>query len=108
MITTNFNSTKLFYDMWVKHHGMLQFIISDKETCVLEGGMKLLFSTMFHPQIDGQMERVNGVLNQYFRNYVNANKKDLGKHLDMVEFYYNSTMHSTTKVSLLNECWEKN
>lgn len=38
MITTNFNSTKLFYDMRVKHHGMLQFVISDKETCVLEGG----------------------------------------------------------------------
>jgi hypothetical protein len=54
------------------------------------------------------MERVNEVLNQYFRNYVNTNKKDLGKHLDMVEFYYNSTMHSTTKMSSLNDCWEKN
>jgi hypothetical protein len=45
---------------------------------------------MFHPQIDGQMERVNGVLNQYLKNYVNVDKKDLGKHLDMVELYYNS------------------
>ncbi len=34
------------------------------------------------------MERVNGVLNQYLKNYVNAKKIDLGKHLDMVEFYY--------------------
>ncbi len=38
MIATTFNSTKLFDDMWVRHHGMLQFIINDKETFVLEGG----------------------------------------------------------------------
>jgi hypothetical protein len=28
----------MFYDMWVRHHGMLQFIISDKETFVSKGG----------------------------------------------------------------------
>jgi hypothetical protein len=25
-----FDSTKLFFDMWVKHHGMPQFIVSDR------------------------------------------------------------------------------
>jgi hypothetical protein len=69
--------------------------------------MKLSFSTTFHPQIDGQIKRVNGVLNQYFTNYMIINKKYLAKHLDMVEFYYNSTMHSMTKMSLLNQRWEK-
>jgi hypothetical protein len=32
--------------------------------------MKLLFNTTFHPQMDGQIERVNGVLNQYLKNYM--------------------------------------
>jgi hypothetical protein len=61
---------------------------------------------MFHPQIDGQMERVNGVLNQYLKNYVNANLKkwQTCRHGGVL---YNSTMHSTTKMSSLNECWEK-
>ncbi len=62
-------------------------------------GTKLSFSTTFQPQFDGQTERVNGVLNQYFKNYVDANQKYWGKHLGLVKFYYNSTMHLVTKMS---------
>jgi hypothetical protein len=40
-----------------------------------------------------------GVLNQYFRNYVNADQRDLGEHLGMAEFCYKSIMHSTMKMS---------
>jgi hypothetical protein len=54
---------KLFFDMWIRHLGMPQFIISDRDTLVLEGGDEIvIFSIVFHPQIDGQIERVNGVL----------------------------------------------
>ncbi len=40
-----------------------------------------------------------GVFNQYFKNYVNADQKDWDEHLGLIEFSYNSTMHSTTKMS---------
>jgi hypothetical protein len=30
----------------------------------------------FHSQIDGHTSRLNGVLNQYFKNYVGVDKKD--------------------------------
>ncbi len=30
-IITNFDSAKLFFDMWVKHDRMLQFIVSDED-----------------------------------------------------------------------------
>ncbi len=30
-IATTFDSTKLFFDMWIRHHVMLQFIISDRD-----------------------------------------------------------------------------
>jgi hypothetical protein len=46
-----------------------------------------------------KQKKVNGVLNQYLKNYVNANTRDWGEHLDLVEFCYNSIMHSTTKMS---------
>jgi hypothetical protein len=41
----------------------------------------------------------NGVLNQYFRNYVNNDPRNWGEHLCLVEFYYNSKTHSSTKMS---------
>ncbi len=90
--TTTFDSTKLFFDMWVRHHGVLQFIISDRDakftTIFLKHlfwkvGNKLFFSTIFHPQTDGQTKRVNGVLNQYFWKYVNSYQRDWGKHLSL-------------------------
>jgi hypothetical protein len=39
-------------------------------------GMKLLFNMTFHPQTDGEIDRVNGVLNQYFKNYVGTDQND--------------------------------
>jgi hypothetical protein len=88
---------------------MPQFIVSDRDTKFMMGfrkhlfwkmETKLSFSTTFHPQIDGQTKKINGVLNQYLKNYVNANKKVLGEHLSLVEFCYNSTMHSAIKLFL--------
>ncbi len=72
-IATTFDSAKLFFNMWVRHHGLPQFIISDRDVKFTTGflkhlfqkvTMKLLFNMAFHPQINGQIERVNGVLSQ--------------------------------------------
>jgi hypothetical protein len=52
----------------------------------------------FHPQTNGKTERVNGVLNQYLKNYVNIDQRDWGEHLGLVKFCYNSTMHLVTKM----------
>jgi hypothetical protein len=53
----------------------------------------------FHPQIDGQIKKVNWVLNQNLKYYVGADPKDWGEHLSLVEFCYNSTMYLATKMS---------
>ncbi len=62
-------------------------------------GTKLKFSTAFHLQIDGQIEKMNGILNQHFHNYIIGDHKNWGDRLGLVEFCYNSTKHSTTKMS---------
>jgi hypothetical protein len=107
-IATTFDLAKLFFNMWVRHHGMPQFIVSDGNAKFMarfwkhlfwKVGTKLLFGTTFHPQTNGQIKRVNEVLNQYSRNYVGVNKKDWGEHLGLAKFYYNSTTHSTMKMS---------
>jgi hypothetical protein len=40
--------------------------------------IKLKFNTSFHLQTNGQIERLNGILNQYIQNYVGANHKGWG------------------------------
>jgi hypothetical protein len=70
MITTTFDSTKMFFNMWVMHHKMPQFINKDAKFTMefwkhlfQKVGTKLSFSMVFHPQNDGQIEIVNMVLN---------------------------------------------
>ncbi len=48
------------------------------------------------PQTDGQTERVNLVIQQFLRNYVAANQQDWVDHLELAEFCYNNSKHSTT------------
>ena len=56
-------------------------------------------STAFRPQTNGQMERVNLVLQEYLRNYVNADQTDWADYISMAEFSYNNTKHSGTGFS---------
>ncbi|KAM2621540.1 hypothetical protein TB2_026279 [Malus domestica] len=57
---------------------------------------KLDFSTAFHPQIDGQTERVNALLETYLRHYVSANQRDWAKLLDVAQFSYNLQRSEST------------
>jgi hypothetical protein len=112
MFATTFELVKLFFDMWVKHHKMPQFIVSDRDAKFMKGFWKkifqnLSFSVTFHPQIKDQTKKVNGVLNQYLKNYVGVDQKDWSEHLGLVEFCYNSITHSMTKIYLFELTLEK-
>jgi len=56
-------------------------------------------STAYHPQTDGQTERVNQILEQYLRCYVDYNLIDWAKLLSTGEFAYNNLAHEGTKES---------
>src|SRR4030095_14699902 len=56
-------------------------------------------STAFHPQSDGQTERVNQVLEQYLRIYCNYQQDDWTTLLPLAEFTYNNAQHNSTKSS---------
>ncbi len=59
-------------------------------------GSKLKMSTSFRPQMDGQTERVNSMIQQFLRNYVAADQQDWVDHLELVKFCYNNLEHSAT------------
>jgi hypothetical protein len=61
-------------------------------------GTKVLFSTTCHPQIDGQTEVVNRTLSTMLRAVLKKNIKLWEECLPHVEFAYNRSMHSTTKM----------
>ena len=62
-------------------------------------GIKYKMSTAYHPQTDGQTERINGVIEQYLRNYVNYQQGDWVTLLPMAQFAYNNGENATTGMS---------
>ena len=59
-------------------------------------GTKLLFSTAYHPQTDGQTERANRTLKEMLRSYVGAAGADWDKRVPLLEFAYNNSIHPST------------
>jgi len=62
-------------------------------------GIESKLSTAFHPQTNGQTERVNQELEQYLRMFIDYRQEQWPDWLGMAEFAYNNKMHSSTKVS---------
>ncbi|KAF8747627.1 hypothetical protein RHS01_11313 [Rhizoctonia solani] len=54
------------------------------------------FSSAYHPQSDGQTERVNPTVEHFLRAYSGINQRDWVKWLPMAEFAYNNAVHSAT------------
>ena len=57
---------------------------------------KLLMA--FHPQTDGQTERVNQELEQYLRMFIDHRQEQQLNWLGTAEFAYNNKAHSSTKM----------
>src|SRR5260221_12825226 len=61
--------------------------------------MKLHFTSGYHPEGDGQTERINQVLEQYLHTYMNYQQDNWAPLLPLVEFTYNNAASATTGVS---------
>jgi len=100
---------KLFRDQVWKLHGLPESIISDREVQFAAGMMKELNNllgiqtklwTAYHPQMDGQTERINQELEQYLRVFIDHRQEQWPDWLGTVEFAYNNKIHVATKNSL--------
>ncbi|RVW43718.1 Transposon Tf2-11 polyprotein [Vitis vinifera] len=101
-------TTRLFLKHVVKYWGLPKYIINDRDPRFIGKfwtelfklmGLELHFSTSFHPQTDGQTERLNDLLKLYLRHFVSANQKDWAQLLDIAQFSYNLQMSEATNKS---------
>ena len=60
---------------------------------------RLNFSLAYHPQTDGQTERVNQILEDMLRACALQNSKSWDKHLPYVEFSYNNSYQASLKMA---------
>jgi len=87
-------------EIW-KNHGLPTDIVSDRDSRftseVWREFLKILdirprMSTAFHPQTDGQMERLNQTIEAYLRDFVGHEQDDWVRLLPMAEFAYNNSV----------------
>src|SRR5271170_1041850 len=108
MVTTisAVSSARLYVNHVWKHHGLPQKVLSDRGPQFVAEfrqelyqllGIKLAATTAYHPQGDGQTERVNQELEQYLRVFINQRQDNWDELLTFAEFQYNNHIHSSTR-----------
>ncbi|KAJ1590639.1 hypothetical protein NDA11_001400 [Ustilago hordei] len=104
----------LLYGHMVRLFGYPDHMVSDRGRQFISGawkafaeqmGVKHSLSTAYHPQTDGQTERVNQVIEQYLRMYCNYEQNDWANLLDTAAFVYNNTVHNSIGVSPFFACY---
>ncbi len=99
---------RLFVKHVAKHHGLPERIVSDRgpqfiskfwKDLTAYWKVKAQLSTAFHPETDGQTERMNAILEQHLRAYVSYLQDDWIEWLPLAEFAANSWPSETTNVS---------
>ena len=101
----------LFCREILRLHGVPKTIVSDRDvnflsyfwkTICAKLGIKVLFSTAYHPQTDGQTEVTNRTLSA--RVLMKKNIKEWEECLPITKFAYNHERHSTTGKRPLRGC----
>jgi hypothetical protein len=97
---------RLFRDHVWRHHGLPEEVISDRGPQFASNftkdlnrllGIKTKLSTAYHPQTDGQTERVNQIIEHYLWTFVNERQDDWADWLPIAEFSHNNHVHAATR-----------
>ena len=98
----------LFIEHVYAQHGLPERIWSDRGSTLVSSfitdlykklGIKGNPSTAYHPQTDGQTERMNQEIQTYLRIFINHRQDDWVHWLPMAAFSYRNRVHSATGFS---------
>lgn len=101
---TAYKVAMLFMEHIFKLHGLPESIVSDRDKVFTStlwkelfrlAGTTLQMSSAYHPQTDGQTERVNQCLEGYLRCFVHSCPNKWKDWLSLAEFWYNTSYHSS-------------
>ena len=99
---------RLFIDNIYKIYGLPSSIVCDRnekfdnhfwKAVLHKLDTTLNLSTVDHPQMDGQIERINQVLEEMLRAYISKKQTNWEECLPILEIAYNSAKHVTTGFS---------
>ena len=88
---------ELYISRIVCLHGVPKKIVSDRGTQLMD--TKLNFSSAYHPQMDGQTERTNQVLEDMLRACTLKHGGSWDKSLPYAEFSYNNSYQASLKMA---------
>jgi len=105
MTVTAEGAARLFLHHVWKLHGLPKRVVSNRGPQFVASftkelyrlGIRLSSSTAWHPQTDGQTERVNQELDQFLRLFINERQDDWYNLLSIAEFQHNNHVYSTTQ-----------
>ena len=104
-------TAKLFIDRVFRQHGLPVTIVCDRDPRFTGKFWKSIFKVLVtrldmsaagHPQMDGQTERVNRVINDIVRSVCADTPKRWISMLPVVEFALNNAVHAFTGYILLS------
>ncbi|KAF1316466.1 putative retroelement, partial [Globisporangium splendens] len=99
---------KVFFDTIVRHHGLPEVVISDRDSKFTSKfwtslmklmGIKLSMTTSHRPQADSQTERQNLVVEDALRCVVSYQGTDWVQHLGMIEYAHATLISASTGFS---------
>jgi transposase InsO family protein len=99
---------EIYLDRVVRLHGIPKTIISDQGPQFISRfwerlheslGTKLICSSAYHPQTDGQTERVNQIVEDMLRACIIHFDKSWDKCLALEEFAYNNSYQASLKMA---------
>jgi hypothetical protein len=108
---------QLFMDHVFKLNGMPHSIVFDHDPTFTNNfwqeyfklqGTQLHLNTTYHPQTDGQTEVFKKNLETYLRCFALKRKHQWDQWLPLVEWWYNTSYHTTTRMTPFEAVYGKN
>ena len=101
-------TAQLFFENVYRSHGLPEEVVSDRDARFTSAfteelykrmGTKQAMSTAYHPQTDGQTERMNRILEDYLRHFVAPDQADWDECLIHAEFAIDAAYQESVQAS---------